>query len=118
MIFKVSSDDVFGKTAIIVEVVEKVLRKSPNKSSGENLAADYWDIIPRDVQLDESSMKPTKRVLSHAQVASLQKNVSLKPFLSFLFLFYILECSFLWYLIYRVILEIGSQDDYVKLNSQ
>ncbi|KAG5539714.1 hypothetical protein RHGRI_020056 [Rhododendron griersonianum] len=75
MIFKVSSDDVFGKTAIIVEVVEKVLRKSPNKSSGENLAADYWDIIPRDVQLDESSMKPTKRVLSHAQVYHMLKDV-------------------------------------------
>lgn len=80
MIFKVSSNDVFGKTAIIVEVVEKVLRKSPNKGSGENLAADYWDIIPRDVQLDESSMKPTKRVLSHAQVASLYSNLSLKHF--------------------------------------
>ncbi|XP_058221761.1 DNA-directed RNA polymerase IV subunit 1 isoform X2 [Rhododendron vialii] len=75
MIFKVSSDDVFGKTAIIVEVVEKVLRNSPNKSSGENLAADYWDIIPRDVQLDESSMKPTKRVLSHAQVYHMLKDV-------------------------------------------
>lgn len=94
MIFKVSSNDVFGKTAIIAEVAEKVLRKSPNKSSAENLAADYWDIIPRDVQLDESSMKPTKRVLSHAQVGSLQKHESLKPFLFFLFVFLnVLSCG-------------------------
>ncbi|GFS33264.1 nuclear RNA polymerase D1A [Actinidia rufa] len=67
MNFKVSSNDVFGKTAIIVEVKERFSKKSENRSSGEVLASDYWDIIPKDVQQEESSMKPNRRILSHAQ---------------------------------------------------
>ncbi|PSR91523.1 DNA-directed RNA polymerase IV subunit like [Actinidia chinensis var. chinensis] len=78
MNFKVSSNDVFGKTAIIVEVKERFSKKSENRSSGEVLASDYWDIIPKDVQQEESSMKPNRRILSHAQVYHMLKDVDPK----------------------------------------
>ena len=63
MKFKVSTDDIFKKSAIIVDVNENRLRGA--------LPVDYWNFIPPDPQLEESSMKPHKRVLSHAQVTSL-----------------------------------------------
>ncbi|XAR55026.1 DNA-directed RNA polymerase [Bertholletia excelsa] len=75
MKFKVSSKDVFGKTAIIVEIKETPTKKSQTKSSRDGLALDYWDFVPKDAQLDESTKTPTSRVLSHAQVYNLLKDV-------------------------------------------
>ncbi|KAL6980110.1 DNA-directed RNA polymerase [Sarracenia purpurea var. burkii] len=75
MKFKVSSNDMFGKTAILVEVKEKLSNKSQNRNSGQFLASDYWDIIPKDVQQDENSMRPNRRILSHAQVYHMLKDV-------------------------------------------
>ena len=99
MNFKVSSNDVFGKTAIMVEVKERFSKKSQSRSSGEDLASDYWDIIPKDVQQEESSMKPNRRILSHAQVAFQQIYQSLYTFLSFKSLF---SFTVLSYLIYQL----------------
>ena len=70
MKFKVSTSDVFKKSAIIVEVDESTTQLQRRGIRG-GLPADYWQFIPRDPQLEESSMKPNKRVLSHAQVACL-----------------------------------------------
>ncbi|KAF5954479.1 hypothetical protein HYC85_007335 [Camellia sinensis] len=64
MKFNVSSNDLFGKTAIIVEVQKS--NKSQNKISGDGLATDYWDVIPIDAQ-QQGFTKPNKRILSHAQ---------------------------------------------------
>ncbi|CAK9173084.1 unnamed protein product [Ilex paraguariensis] len=75
MRFKVSSNDMFAKTAIIAEVREQLPKKFRNKSFGGGVASDYWDIIPHDGQQDESFLKPNKRVLSHAQVYNMLKDV-------------------------------------------
>ena len=71
MKFKVSTEDMFVKTAIIVEVKENLSKKSRNKGYGGGMASDYWDIIPKDPHEEESFVKPTRRILSHAQVAFL-----------------------------------------------
>ncbi|XP_059661700.1 DNA-directed RNA polymerase IV subunit 1 [Cornus florida] len=75
MKFKVSMKDMFGKTAIIAEVNENLLKKVRSRGSREVLASDYWDIIPKDAQQEESLLKPNKRVLSHAQVYHMLKDV-------------------------------------------
>lgn len=67
MKFKVSSNEIFSRTAIIAEISE-TLPKSNKKRSKKKLAADYWNIIPKDDQQDENAVKPNRRVLSHAQV--------------------------------------------------
>lgn len=73
MKFKVSCNDLFRRTAIIVEVNERNLKK---KNSLRELPTDYWDFIPREAQQEESCTRPNKRVLSPAQVAVLSyKNV-------------------------------------------
>lgn len=64
MKFKVSSNDLFRRSAILVEINEK----NPKKIL-RGLPSDYWDFIPRDVQQEEEScMKMNRRVLSPAQV--------------------------------------------------
>ncbi|XP_016567789.2 DNA-directed RNA polymerase IV subunit 1 isoform X1 [Capsicum annuum] len=73
--FKVSPKDMFGKTAIIAEVNENALKKQ-REITGVSLASDYWDFIPHDAQQDASlSSSNYKRVLSHAQVYSILKDV-------------------------------------------
>ena len=67
MKFKVSSKELFRKSAIIVEVNEKLPKKFQKKSF-RGLTADFWDFIPEDEQEEESHLKPNIRVLSHAQV--------------------------------------------------
>ncbi|KAK6137568.1 hypothetical protein DH2020_028688 [Rehmannia glutinosa] len=66
MKFKVSSKDVFAKTAIIAEVHEMFV----NKSSDWVLASDYWDIIPKDPSQAHEGLPANKRVLSPAQIRS------------------------------------------------
>ncbi|XP_054824584.1 DNA-directed RNA polymerase IV subunit 1 isoform X2 [Prosopis cineraria] len=70
MKFKVSSNDLFRRTAIMVEINEK----NPKKIL-RGLPADYWDFIPSDVQQEESCMKMNRRVLSPAQVDDLLSDV-------------------------------------------
>ncbi|KAF9689397.1 hypothetical protein SADUNF_Sadunf01G0088000 [Salix dunnii] len=76
MKFKVSSKEIFRKTAIIAEIRE-TLSKTPQKGFKKILAADYWDIFPKDEQEEEEETiaKPNRRVLSHSQVRHLLKDV-------------------------------------------
>ncbi|KAL2348086.1 hypothetical protein Fmac_002086 [Flemingia macrophylla] len=69
MKFRVSSNDFFRRTAIIVEANDKASKK---RTLGRGLPADYWGFIPYDAQQEESL---NKRVLSPAQVYSLLKDV-------------------------------------------
>ncbi|KZV42123.1 DNA-directed RNA polymerase IV subunit 1-like [Dorcoceras hygrometricum] len=70
MVFKVSSKDVFAKSAIIAEVNEKL----GNAGSFKGLPSDYWDIIPKD-STQEQFLQPNRRVLSPAQIYSILKDV-------------------------------------------
>lgn len=81
MKFKVTSKDVFAKTAISAEVSE---RSSSNRSSNGSMASDYWDIIPSDAQQDLSNLGSNKRLLSHAQVYNILKDVDPRFLESFL----------------------------------
>lgn len=73
--FKVSTKELFKKTAIIAEVSES--KKLRNKSSRGVLPSDYWNFIPKDPQ-EENSSRPNIRVLSHAQVHHLLKGIDLR----------------------------------------
>ncbi|KDO63580.1 hypothetical protein CISIN_1g0005252mg, partial [Citrus sinensis] len=61
MRFKLSSKDLSGKTAIIVEIDEKLSKKN------KKLPDDYWGFIPFDAQQEENSVKPNRKVLSCKQ---------------------------------------------------
>ncbi|XP_021290967.1 DNA-directed RNA polymerase IV subunit 1 isoform X2 [Herrania umbratica] len=74
MNFKISSKDLFRKSAIIVEVSEKSSMKV-RKRGKQALPSDYWDFIPKDEQQEESLIRPNRRVLSHSQVRYLLKDV-------------------------------------------
>ncbi|KAK9668219.1 hypothetical protein RND81_13G042300 [Saponaria officinalis] len=64
--FRLSTNDLFRKTAIIAELNER----SQNKFQYE----DVWNFIPHDVQVEESANR-NKRVLSPAQVHDLLKDI-------------------------------------------
>lgn len=67
MRFRISSKELFRKSAIVVEVSETSLEKV-RKRGKQALPADYWDFIPKDEQHEEGIIKPGRRVLSHVQV--------------------------------------------------
>ncbi|KAL9328666.1 hypothetical protein ACSQ67_003669 [Phaseolus vulgaris] len=69
MKFKFSSNDLYRRTAIIVEVNDKASKKS----LGRSLPADYWDFLPYDAQQEENYVN--RRVLSPGQVTSLLNDV-------------------------------------------
>ncbi|WJX62674.1 DNA-directed RNA polymerase [Trifolium repens] len=71
MKFRVSSNDFFRRTAIIVEVNDASLNKKRNL--GRGLPADYWDFILGDAQPDENHVN--RRVLSPVQVENLLSGV-------------------------------------------
>ncbi|KAB2018223.1 hypothetical protein ES319_D08G214600v1 [Gossypium barbadense] len=84
MRFKITSKELFRKSAIMVEVSENSLMKV-RKRGRQALPADYWDFIPKDQQQEEGFVKPGRRVLSHAQVRHLLKDVDpefIKKFIS------------------------------------
>ncbi|KAH9612168.1 hypothetical protein KSS87_008471 [Heliosperma pusillum] len=76
--FRLSTTDLFKKTAIIAELNER----THNKYQLDN----YWDFLPQDVQVPvDEKTDHTKRVLSPAQVHALLKNVDksfIKQFVS------------------------------------
>ncbi|XP_052478949.1 DNA-directed RNA polymerase IV subunit 1 [Gossypium raimondii] len=75
MTFKISSKELSKKSTIVVEVSEDSLMMV-RKRGRQALPADYWDFIPKDQQEEEDGlMKPRRRVLSHAQVHYLLKDV-------------------------------------------
>lgn len=64
MKFKVSSKNLSGQTAIIVEIDDKLPKKFQKR-----LADDYWNFIPKkDSEQEDSCLKLGRMVLSHAQV--------------------------------------------------
>ncbi|CAK8539379.1 unnamed protein product [Lathyrus sativus] len=71
MKFRVSSNDFFRRTAIIVEVNDVSLNKKRNL--GRGLPADYWDFILGDAQPEENHAN--RRVLSPIQVENLLSGV-------------------------------------------
>lgn len=74
--FKLSTNDLFRKTAIVVELNERPQSKFQ--------IDDFWDFIPNDIQVEES-VNRNRRVLSHAQVHHLLKDVDpsfIKEFVS------------------------------------
>ncbi|XP_024993485.1 DNA-directed RNA polymerase IV subunit 1 [Cynara cardunculus var. scolymus] len=70
MKFKVSTKDVFGKTAIIAET-----RSSGRLNSDKSLPPGYWDFVPNDPQQEEAFSTFNRRVLTHAQVYEILKDV-------------------------------------------
>ncbi|KAJ0629037.1 putative DNA-directed RNA polymerase [Helianthus annuus] len=70
MKFKVSTKDVFGKTAIIVEIkgVKKLV-------SDKSLPHDYWNFVPNDPQQDATFSAVDRKVLTHVQVYQILKDV-------------------------------------------
>ncbi|EPS74753.1 hypothetical protein M569_00001, partial [Genlisea aurea] len=71
MKFRVSTREVFAKTAIIAEVQEMAV----NQHHCIGLASDYWDIIPKDSPQDQSDIPSNRRVLYPSQVYSILKDV-------------------------------------------
>ncbi|KAE8710817.1 Phosphoenolpyruvate carboxylase-related kinase 1 isoform 1 [Hibiscus syriacus] len=66
MRFKITSKELFRKSAIMVEVSENSLMKV-RKRGRQALPADYWDFIPKDQQQEEGFLRPLRRALSHSQ---------------------------------------------------
>ncbi|KAK6935319.1 RNA polymerase Rpb1, domain 1, partial [Dillenia turbinata] len=75
MKFRASSKELFRKTAVIVEIREKMPKKFRNKTLEDALPADYWDFIPRDDQQPECYSTSNRRVLTHAQVHYLLRDI-------------------------------------------
>ncbi|XP_012574546.1 DNA-directed RNA polymerase IV subunit 1 isoform X2 [Cicer arietinum] len=71
MKFRVSSNDFFRRTAIIVEVNDVALKKKRNL--GRGLPADYWDFILGDAQQEENHAN--RMVLSPVQVENILSGV-------------------------------------------
>ncbi|XP_057524098.1 DNA-directed RNA polymerase IV subunit 1 [Amaranthus tricolor] len=76
--FRVSTNDVFKKTAVTVEAIER-----PQSRFSVD---EFWDFLPKDPQIEESANKNNyKRVLSPSQVYQLIKDVDpnfMKEFVS------------------------------------
>lgn len=66
MKFKVSSNNLFRRTAIVVEIKERGLKSKRNLR--KSVPDDYWNFIPSDGQQEDSCVKSNRRVLSPAQV--------------------------------------------------
>ncbi|XP_015964342.1 DNA-directed RNA polymerase IV subunit 1 isoform X1 [Arachis duranensis] len=73
MKFRVSSNDLFRRTAIIVEINERSLNSK--KHLGRRVPEHFWDFIPSDPQQEESCIKPNRRALSPYQVLCLLSDV-------------------------------------------
>ncbi|KAK1374781.1 DNA-directed RNA polymerase [Heracleum sosnowskyi] len=71
-IFKVSSKEIFGTTAILAKISERDLLRT------EAIASDYWNFLPKDAQQEGNALKPNERILSHLQVHGLLTNIDPK----------------------------------------
>ncbi|CAH2048096.1 unnamed protein product [Thlaspi arvense] len=70
MKFRVSNKEVFRRSAIVCEVSEENLLKLKKRGLSA-LPSDYWSFLPEDPNIDQSSLKPARRILTHPQVNSL-----------------------------------------------
>lgn len=67
MRFRVTTKEVFRRSGIVCEVSEDNLFKL-SKRGLSSLPPDYWEFLPKDSNIDESCLKPSRRILTHAQV--------------------------------------------------
>lgn len=88
MKFRVTTKEVFRRSGIVCEVSEDNLLKL-KKRGVLVLPSDYWSFLPKDSNIDESCLKPTRRILTHAQVK--EWNLSSKD-LVFYFLVLVFWC--------------------------
>ncbi|CAF2134235.1 BnaA03g54760D [Brassica napus] len=70
MRFRVTTKEVFRRSGIVCEVSEDNLFKL-SKRGLSSLPPDYWEFLPKDSNIDESCLKPSRRILTHAQVYAL-----------------------------------------------
>ncbi|KAF8095702.1 hypothetical protein N665_0325s0005 [Sinapis alba] len=70
MKFRVTTKEVFRRSGIVCEVSEDNLFKL-SKRGLSALPQDYWEFLPKDSNIDESCLKPSRRILTHAQVYAL-----------------------------------------------
>ncbi|XP_056864767.1 DNA-directed RNA polymerase IV subunit 1 isoform X2 [Raphanus sativus] len=70
MKFRVTTKEVFRRSGIVCEVSEDNLFKL-SKRGLSSLPPDYWEFLPKDSNIDESCLKPSRRILTHAQVYAL-----------------------------------------------
>ncbi|KAJ4871164.1 DNA-directed RNA polymerase IV subunit 1 [Raphanus sativus] len=70
MKFRVTTKEVFRGSGIVCEVSEDNLFKL-SKRGLSSLPPDYWEFLPKDSNIDESCLKPSRRILTHAQVYAL-----------------------------------------------
>ncbi|CAN6970992.1 unnamed protein product [Brassica rapa subsp. trilocularis] len=74
MKFRVTTKEAFRRSGIVCEVSEdNVLKLSKRGLSA--LPPDYWDFMPKDPNIDESCLKPSRRILTHAQVYALLSGI-------------------------------------------
>ncbi|XP_022143512.1 DNA-directed RNA polymerase IV subunit 1 isoform X2 [Momordica charantia] len=78
MKFKLSSSDMFRKSIIMVEVKENMSKKYQKRVARGGLPPDYWNFIPKDEQQEESYCRPNRKILTHAQVRYLLKDIDPK----------------------------------------
>ena len=67
MKFRVTTKEAFRRSGIVCEVSEDNLVKL-SKRGLSALPPDYWEFMPKDPNIDESCLKPSRRILTHAQV--------------------------------------------------
>ncbi|CAN7120439.1 DNA-directed RNA polymerase IV subunit 1 [Brassica rapa] len=70
MRFRVTTKEVFRRSGIVCEVSEDNLFKL-SKRGLSSLPPDYWEFLPKDSNIDESCLKPSRRILTHAQIYAL-----------------------------------------------
>ncbi|KAJ0265541.1 DNA-directed RNA polymerase IV subunit 1 [Hirschfeldia incana] len=74
MKFRVTTKEVFRRSGIVCEVSEdNVLKLSKRGLSA--LPPDYWEFLPKDPNIDESCLKPSRRILTHRQVYTLLRGI-------------------------------------------
>ncbi|KAJ4877071.1 DNA-directed RNA polymerase IV subunit 1 [Raphanus sativus] len=74
MKFRVTTKEVFRRSGIVCEVSEdNVLKLSKRGLSA--LPPDYWDFLPKDPNIDESCLKPSRRILTHRQTYTLLRGI-------------------------------------------
>ncbi|XP_074331171.1 DNA-directed RNA polymerase IV subunit 1 isoform X2 [Apium graveolens] len=76
-IFKVSSKEIFGTTAILAKISERDFSRT------EGIASDYWNFLPKDAQQEGNALKPNERILSHFQVHGLLTQIDPKFVIEF-----------------------------------
>ncbi|CAN0841500.1 DNA-directed RNA polymerase IV subunit 1 [Linum grandiflorum] len=71
MKFTIYRGAIYNRTTIMVGIPTPPTRKGVRKP----LAPDFWDVIPKDEEEEENTIRPTKRILTHGQISHLLNGV-------------------------------------------